>query len=210
MKNHDAVLSRSHLLRHRAAVRNRVFWIFAFCGGPVITFLAPGHAAAPIAKLCSPADSAWCIVLVSPEEPGEPMIVTGTVYATDGKTPAPGIEVHVYHTDAEGYYRKGNNNSSNPRLQGTMITDAHGKYEYRTIRPAPYPGGRVPAHVHYVISRCGHDRQYEELQFAGDPILGKRGELTTAQEGDTFGTVRPLRRDEGDTWRVVKDFRLRD
>lgn len=166
--------------------------------------------AAPPATNSAAADSSWHAVLVSREEPGEPMVVTGTVYTADGKTPAPGVEVYVYHTDAEGYYRKGNNSSSNPRLKGTMTTSAAGRYEYRTIKPAPYPGGGNPAHVHYVISRPGRARQYEELQFEGDPILGKKGRLAEAQRADTFAGVRPLRRDAEGVWRVVKDVRLRD
>jgi protocatechuate 3,4-dioxygenase beta subunit len=153
-------------------------------------------------------DTAWRIVLVSEGEPGEPMVVTGTVYAPDGKTPATGIEMYVYHTDAEGYYRKGNNSSNNPRLKGTMITNAEGKYEYRTIKPAAYPGGGNPAHVHYVITGKGYAKQYDELQFEGDRWLKNHGKLTEEQKADTFHNVRPLAKDKDGVWRVVKDIRL--
>lgn len=149
------------------------------------------------------------IILTSENEVGEPMVVTGTVYAADGKTPLPGVEVHVYHTDAEGYYRKGSNSSNNPRLQGTMITDAEGRYEYRTIKPAPYPGGGVPAHVHYVIKAKGHEKQYTELQFEGDRWLRERGKLTAEQKQDTFAEVRPLVKDEQGVWQVRKDLRVK-
>lgn len=153
-------------------------------------------------------DPPWRIVLVSEGEPGEPMVVTGTVYAPDGKTPAPDIEVYVYHTDAEGYYRKGNNSSHNPRLKGTMITNAEGKYEYRTIKPAPYPGGGNPAHVHYVITGKGYAKQYDELLFEGDQWLKNNKTLTGQQRADTFQRVRPLVKDGDGVWRVVKDIKL--
>jgi protocatechuate 3,4-dioxygenase beta subunit len=154
------------------------------------------------------ADSAsWRIVIPAEAEPGEPLIVSGTVYAPDGKTPVEGITVYVYHTDAEGYYRKGNNSSSNPRLHGTMQTNAAGQYEYRTIKPAAYPGGGNPAHVHYVISGKGYARQYAELQFEGDRWL-KLPNLSVAQRANTFSPVRPLTRDKDGVWRVVKDLRL--
>ena len=91
-----------------------------------------------------------------------------------------------------------------------MITNAQGKFEYHTIRPAPYPGGRNPAHVHYVISRKGFARQYEELQFEGDAILGREGRLTEAQRADTFATIRPIVRDANGIWKVVKDIRLQE
>ncbi len=153
--------------------------------------------------------SSWRIVLTSEKEPGEPMIVTGTVYASDGKTPVPGVEVHVYHTDAEGYYRKGNNSPENPRLKGTMLTNAEGKYEYRTIKPAPYPGGGNPGHVHYVITAKGRAKQYAELQFEGDRWLPNHGRLTEEQRKDTFAEVRPFVKDEKGVWQVRKDLRVK-
>lgn len=149
----------------------------------------------------------WKTVITSKDEPGEPLIVSGTVYKPDGKTPVAGITIYVYHTDAEGYYRKGSNSSSNPRLHGTMITNAEGKYEYRTIKPAAYPGGGNPAHVHYVISGKGYSKQYDELQFEGDRWL-KNPHLSALQRADTFLSVRPLTKDKDGVWRVVKDIKL--
>ena len=153
--------------------------------------------------------SLWRIVITTAEEPGEPMIVTGTVYAADGKTPLAGIEVYVYHTDHEGYYRKGTTSSSNPRLKGTMITNAEGKYEYRTIKPASYPNSRNPAHVHYVIKVKGGREQNEELQFEGDRWLRDHGKLTEEQRKDTFAEVRPFMKDEKGVWQVMKDVRVK-
>src|SRR5262249_25559084 len=43
-------------------------------------------------------------VLAGPEEPGERLVVTGTVFAPDGVTPAPGVFLYVYNTDATGHY----------------------------------------------------------------------------------------------------------
>jgi protocatechuate 3,4-dioxygenase beta subunit len=151
----------------------------------------------------------WSIVITSEEEAGEPLIVTGIVYAADGKTPVEGIEVYVYHTDAAGYYRKGTTSSSNPRLRGTMRTNADGKYEFRTIKPAPYPGGRIPAHIHYVISGKGYEKQYDELQFEGDRWLKNEGKLSEQEKTNTFARVRPLTRDSNGVWRCVKDIKLK-
>lgn len=143
----------------------------------------------------------WKTVITTKDEPGEPLVVTGTVYLPDGKTPAAGITVYVYHTDAEGYYRKGANNSSNPRIKGTMTTNGEGKYEFRTIKPGAYPGGGNPAHIHYVLSGKGHAEQRDEVMFAGDPYLSPR-------EKDS-NQVRPLTRDNDGVWRCVYDIKLK-
>jgi protocatechuate 3,4-dioxygenase beta subunit len=123
----------------------------------------------------------WRTTLVSDAEPGEPMIVTGTIYARDGKTPAAGVTVHVYHTDAQGYYNRG---PGEPRLKGTMVTNEEGEYEYRTIRPAAYPGRRNPAHVHYVLSGGGYSKQYVDLEFEDDPLVGDRARKQSARSAE--------------------------
>ncbi len=152
-------------------------------------------------------NSAWKITIASSDEPGEPLIVSGTVYKPDGKTPAEGITVYVYHTDAEGYYRKGTTSSSDPRLNGTMITNAEGKYEFRTIKPGSYPQGRVAAHIHYIISGKGYEKQYGELMFEEDPYLSERARTNAAKDG-TFATVRPLARESNGVWRCIRDLKL--
>src|ERR1700694_4951537 len=61
------------------------------------------------ARLLSRASSAeqhanvpWKTSIVSAGEAGEPLIVSGTIYAPDGHTPLPGISLFVYQTDATG------------------------------------------------------------------------------------------------------------
>ena len=145
-------------------------------------------------------------VLVPPGEPGEPLVVTGTVYRSDGETPAAGVTLYAYHTDAEGLYSETNDNT-NPRLKATVRTDADGRYELKTIKPAPYPGGGVPAHIHYRLSGEGLAEQRFELHFKRDPYLSRPMKEHSERQG-RFGSIRPLIRD-GDGWRCVYDLRLR-
>lgn len=171
---------------------------------PLLSILGLPNAKISAQSLSMP-DSAkalsWKTVLASKDEPGEPLVVSGKVYAPDGKTPAPGITLYVYHTDAEGYYRKGSNSSSNPRLHGTMITNGEGKYEFRTIKPKNYPGGGVPAHIHYVLSGKGYSKQYDEVLFDGDPYI-------TPKDRNSAG-VRPLTHDKNGVWHCVYDVKLK-
>ncbi|MEO6462424.1 MAG: protocatechuate 3,4-dioxygenase, partial [Candidatus Eisenbacteria bacterium] len=53
------------------------------------------------------AHAASTVALAPRGEPGEPFEISGVVYETDGRTPAPGVSVSVYHTDATGHYSAG-------------------------------------------------------------------------------------------------------
>jgi protocatechuate 3,4-dioxygenase beta subunit len=98
----------------------------------------------------------WRVVMVTPDEPGETLVVSGTILDHLGG-PIPDALVYVYHTDARGIYSGEGN--VNPRLFAFMRTGADGRYEYRTIRPAGYPGTSVEPHVHYVVSATGYEDQ---------------------------------------------------
>ena len=113
--------------------------------------------------------------IASPWEPGVPIEITGTVLAPDGKTPAGGVVVYAYHTDANGYYRatgtSGDAGESRPRLRGWAKTDESGHFSFLTIKPAPYPHRNVPAHVHVHVWGSSYPRQWFELEFEGDPLI---------------------------------------
>ncbi len=170
-----------------------------------VLYFGPGLLFLYVARGAEPAASA---VVVSPEEPGEPLVVTGTVYGPDGETPAAGVELYAYHTDATGVYNEPNDNT-NPRLKATVRTGADGRYRLRTIKPAPYPGGGVPAHIHYRLSGGGFPDQRAELHFEGDPYLSARATARAAERGQ-FGSIRPLERDDDGVWHVVFDIKLRE
>lgn len=142
---------------------------------------------------------------IAPEsEPGAALIVRGHVFKTDGVTPAEGAIVFAYHTDSKGLY----NEKGKPgwRLHGWAVTDKKGAYEFTTIRPAPYPSGTVPAHIHFTVESGGLPRQWtEELRFADDPGLSK-SEIERSQNEGKLGNIRSVRRD-GDTQHV--EFALR-
>jgi protocatechuate 3,4-dioxygenase, beta subunit len=119
-------------------------------------------------------DAPSSIVLASPDEPGEPLLVRGRVFAPDGETPVPGVVLYVYQTDAEGHYSRATRRAP-PRLRGWVRTDEAGRYEVRTIRPGSYPSRRAAAHVHVQLWGAGYEPQYStDLLFADDPLLPDR------------------------------------
>ena len=163
--------------------------------------LAVGSISAATPTRESPASST--LVIAGPQEPGTRLIVTGRILQHDGRAPARGSRVGVYHTDASGVYGVHPTRSSFPpardaRLSGWVTTDTAGRFEIRTIRPAPYPQGRTPAHIHFIV---GGNGSYE-LRFADDPLRG-----WMYAEGNEV-QVRPVRTDSAGVQHVTAEWRL--
>ncbi|MEX2088444.1 MAG: hypothetical protein WEB62_01690, partial [Bacteroidota bacterium] len=55
------------------------------------------------------------------------------------KTPAAGVLLYVYQTDATGAYNNDDGSWQRPRINGWFRTDKNGRYEIRTIKPGSYP-----------------------------------------------------------------------
>jgi len=142
---------------------------------------------------------------IAPEgEPGTPLIVHGRCVLDDGR-PAADVIAFAYHTDSQGLYDRPGRRGW--RLRGWARTDAPGTFEFRTIRPAPYPGRGVPAHVHLTADGPGVPRQWlPELQFADDPLVTPAARDASARAG-RFGSVRPVRTRHG-SQECAMDFRL--
>jgi protocatechuate 3,4-dioxygenase beta subunit len=143
----------------------------------------------------------WRGVISVPDEPGERLLFSGTVYEPDGKTPAPGVDLLIYHTDVQGLYRRPGDGSESSRLWARLRTDERGRYELRTIKPGPYPNERIPAHIHLEAEKPGYRKLVLEVVFEGDPFV------TDAYRRADVG-IRPLEKGADGTLRCVYDFRL--
>jgi protocatechuate 3,4-dioxygenase, beta subunit len=75
---------------------------------------------------------------------GTKIKLAGTIYQPDGKTPAPGVILYIYHTDTSGVYpTKGNETGWARRhgyIRGWIKTDNNGQYSFYTLRPQLIPG----------------------------------------------------------------------
>jgi len=151
----------------------------------------------------------WRITIASDKEPGEPLIVSGTIYAPDGRTPMKGISLWVYHTDANGLYSAGGNGDNrNTRLHGQMWTNADGRYEFRTVKPAAYPGRTDAAHIHAYVSGPGYPEYWiDEYLFADDPLVTQDLRRKASSQG-TFSPILKLTRDSDGVLRGVRDIKI--
>lgn len=117
---------------------------------------------------------------------GEILFMQGTVY--DGKgAPLPNAQVEVWHANLMGNYSFFDKSQSAFNLRRTIITDAQGRYQFRSIMPSGYgcpPDGTTqallnklgrhgqrPAHVHFFVTAPGHRRLTTQINIDGDAYL---------------------------------------
>jgi protocatechuate 3,4-dioxygenase beta subunit len=110
---------------------------------------------------------------------GPKLEVSGTIYKSDGKTPAKDVILYIYHTDQKGIYpMRGNESGWGKRhgyIRGWIKTGADGKYKFYTLRPGAYPGRQNPEHIHPTIKEPGIEPYWiDEYLFDDDPILTPR------------------------------------
>jgi len=117
---------------------------------------------------------------------GQKLLISGTIFRHDGKTPAPNVILYYYHTDANGYYaiKEGLDQRvvRHGYIRSWVKSDENGKYSIYTVRPAPYPNADMPAHIHPAIKEPNVDKEYyiDEFVFDDDKLL--TGEKRKAME----------------------------
>lgn len=123
-----------------------------------------------------------------PDEPGEVLVVSGTVRGLDTR-PLAGAELDMWQATAETPGRYSNVHPGIPEfnLRGQFHTDAQGAFEVETVVPSPYeihksgPTGELfeligrsawrPAHLHFKVSHPGYRPLTTQLFFTGDAYL---------------------------------------
>ena len=125
---------------------------------------------------------------VSPNLQGQRMFVQSRVTDLKGK-PLGGVPVDVWHADDDGFYdsQKPAYATEGPSSRARFITDADGRFFFRTILPCSYPiptDGPVgemivqtrrhamrPAHVHFLVDAPGYEPLITHVFIDGDKYL---------------------------------------
>lgn len=115
-------------------------------------------------------------------EPGDALFLSGQVRDTDGN-PMPGALLDIWHADDNGLYSNIDPSVPEYNLRGKVYADEDGRFEVRTVVPAPYeipkegPTGQLlraigshtwrPAHVHLMVGHEGYQRITTQIFFEG-------------------------------------------
>lgn len=163
----------------------------------------PLHGHGPFRQLIRDHAKGSRVRIVTPDEPGQRMTVSGRVLKTDGR-PAGGTLVYVYQTNNEGLYEASGGNE-NARLFGYLTTDSQGRFEVETIRPAGYPQSVVAQHIHLEVF-LEDGRRATEILFEDDPRMTPEARRRYEQAG--FSVV-PVTRGKDGLERCSAEIRLR-
>ena len=131
---------------------------------------------------------------------GRVLDVSGHVLDRGGK-PRAGARVEIWQCDAQGQYHHVGEPEGfgDPNFQGfgAVTTDAQGRYAFRTIKPAPYPG-RTP-HIHFTVLEDGKRRLTSQMFIEGEAgnardglyrHLGREARLVTMRLEDAGAGLR--------------------
>jgi catechol 1,2-dioxygenase len=116
----------------------------------------------------------------------EVLFMQGTVHGANNE-PLPGAKVEVWHANLLGNYSFFDKTQSAFNLRRTIITDANGRYQFRSTVPVGYGcppegttqrlldklgrHGRRPAHIHFFVSAPGHRKLTTQINIDGDEYL---------------------------------------
>jgi len=112
--------------------------------------------------------------------------------------------VEIWQCNNFGRYHDSRDDSAAPRDPffqgfGRVVTDAEGRYRFRTIKPVAYPG-RVP-HIHYKVKSRDFGELTSQIFLVGEPGNDRDGLLRAirkeAERKSVMMELKPAARDSG-------------
>jgi protocatechuate 3,4-dioxygenase beta subunit len=125
--------------------------------------------------------------LVRSPTPGAELLVSVSLVDAAGR-PVADAEIDVWHSSPEGLYENQDPNQAEMNLRGRFNSDAGGKFQFRSVKPAGYPipvdgpvGDLVratrrhnfrPAHLHFMVFKPGFKTLVSQVYSPDDPNIG--------------------------------------
>ena len=113
------------------------------------------------------------------------LMITGTIYQSDGVTPAKDVILYISQPDENGFYDlKKSNGKRYVNHRGWVKTDADGRYTFYTFIPGNFINNRELKHIHPTIKEPGKpEYELDAILFDNDPFLSKSCRKRLAKKG---------------------------
>ncbi len=111
---------------------------------------------------------------------GQIIHLMGRVVNPQGR-PLSGIRLEIWQANTHGRYSHINDSNAaplDPNFQGygVQVTDAKGRYRFKTIKPGSYPTGldgwSRPPHIHFYVTGS-HEALVTQMYFPGEELNAK-------------------------------------
>ncbi|SDP16903.1 catechol 1,2-dioxygenase [Paenibacillus sp. yr247] len=127
---------------------------------------------------------------------GDILFMSGRILSFEDGRPLAHAVLDVWQTNEHGIYENEDPDQPDFNLRGRILSDENGKFEFRTIVPAPYEIGKTgpvgdlmkaigrhswrPAHIHFKVSADGQRTFTTQLFIPNDPWI----------DSDSIGAVK--------------------
>jgi protocatechuate 3,4-dioxygenase beta subunit len=124
------------------------------------------------------------------------LMITGTIYQSDGITPADNVILYISQTDENGSYDvKVKDEKRYAKHRGWIKTDADGRYTFFTFIPGSDRRLNEMQHIHAAIKAPGTSEQdIDAFLFDEDPLLTKHCRKRLAKKG-IDSILKPVKKD---------------
>lgn len=133
--------------------------------------------------------------------------ISGTIYQSDGVTPASDVVLFVYQPDEDGNYemKRDSNRKRYVYHRGWIKTDTDGHYTLYTFIPGKYWRSKELKQIHRIIKEPGKpEYEINSFFFNNDPLIP---DLTLACRAQAVRSMLRLEK-EGDMYVATKDIVL--
>ncbi len=141
------------------------------------------------------------------EAKAQKLVITGTIYQSDGKTPAKDVILYIFQPDENGNYnlKRDANRKRYVYHRAWIKTDADGKYTFYTFMPGKLIRSKELKQIRRIIKEPGKDAyDMAPFFFNDDPLIP---DLTLACRAEAVKSMLRINEKDG-VFIATKDIKL--